>query len=274
MIVIGSNIVLTPDEAALPPGTPWIGYDNLVTPTNITATTFADAAHPASNMANPLTHIEWWSGVNTGDELLTVTLPAATLIDYVGVARHNWGSGGNTVTIEGKLDPGGYATLVGPQILPNDTPVIFRFSPQTLTHVRIRIQAGSLAVRKAAVVYVGKLLVMERSFDIGTDHIPLPIGRKAKVITGMSESGNFLGRIVTQHTRESKGVFKHITPAWYRAKMDPFIAASKTTPFFWAWYPIEYPNESGFAWMTNEPQPAMNPVTQRIQIDLEMRGIA
>ena len=277
MIVISRNLVVSPTEAALPPGTPWIGWQNIVTATNVSSVTSADAQHPISLVANPFTHLQWISGVNTGDEYITIgPLTLTDPIDYVGVARHNFGTTRSIISIEGIPDPGAspqWVELVQGQILPNDSPVIFRFTPQILTGVRLRIQPGASNVHRAAVVYVGKLLLMERGVKIDVDHVPLPYGRKAKIATGFSESGNYMGRIVTQESRESKANFAHITPTWYRAKLDPFIAASKQQPFFWAWNPSEYPLETGYCWMVNEPVPATSPVTRRVSIDLEMRGV-
>ena len=125
-----------------------------------------------------------------------------------------------------------------------------------------------------AVVYVGKLLIMERGIDINPTHVPLPYGRKFKIATGMSETGNFLGRIVTQEHRQTMAEFKWITPAWYRETMDPFLEACPTTPFFWAWNPDEYPEESGYGWMINEPMPETDPITRRVHVTLEFKGIA
>jgi len=156
---------------------------------------------------------------------------------------------------------------------PDNAPLLINFPPTTASSFSLRLAAGS-APAEAAVVYLGKLLVMEKGIKIDTTHVPLPYGRKAKVVTGFSEVGNFLGRIVTQSSRQSKANFSYVTPDWYRANMDPFIAVSKTKPFFFVWNPLEYPLETGYAWMTNDPEPATDPITRRVHVDLEFTGIA
>ena len=158
--------------------------------------------------------------------------------------------------------------------LPDDAPFLVRWTADAFRDVKLTILPGGSDPPQAAVLYVGKLLVMERGIDIGTDHVPIKFGRHANVATGMSETGNFLGRVMLGEYRESKAEFKHITPTFYRQQIDPFIAASKITPFFWVWNPSEYAAEVGYAWMINEPQPATSPVTRRVAIDFEMRGVA
>lgn len=276
MIVLSSSLVLA-DVDDIPVGTPWIGYHNLVTTTNIVAVT-EDPDFPATNLANPTTHLYWQALTNTSDEYLTVTTNYLDDIDYLAVAKHNLGTSGIIVSVEGKIDDGNspvepYVVLVQEQLLPDDSPVIFRWTPQPLTHVRLRMQIGD-DLPQAAVMYVGKLLVLERSIKIDQDHIPLKYGRRSNIVNGKSESGNFLGRTVLQEYRESTASFAHFTPTFYRTHLDPFIIASKEIPFFFAWHPVTYPLEAGYAWMINDPQPEVSPVTDRIAIELQMRGVA
>jgi hypothetical protein len=123
-----------------------------------------------------------------------------------------------------------------------------------------------------AVVYAGALLVLQRRIYVG--HTPIPYGRSAKITNGRSESGNFLGRIVLNEKTQSAVKMQNLTPAWYRQHLDPFIAASKEAPFFFAWRPLSYPREVGYAWMTNDPQPSNARANGMMQIDLQMTGIA
>ena len=143
-----------------PVGVPLIGYHNVVTVGGIASTTEA-AGFPVSNLSNHATHLLWVGGVNTGDEYITVTTGFTDPIDYVGVARHNWGTLGVPVSIETTDSPA--TTLIGPTVLADDSPVIFRFTPQVLSTIRIKIEVTDTSdPPEAAVVFVGKLLVLER----------------------------------------------------------------------------------------------------------------
>lgn len=269
MIVLSQSLVLAASD--IPAGTPWIGWNNVATPSNVLAELSA-IGYPGSNLGNPMTHLRWKdSGGPGGAEIFIWVQSVIGSFDYLAVAGHNFGSGGNTLRVVSFFGAA-QTQVIDPVVLPDDAPVIFHYPEMAATDIVLYVGPGSLQ-RSAAVLYCGNLLTMERGIKVDVDHVPVKYGRKAKVVGGMSESGNFLGRIVTQDHRESKANFSHITPDWYRSTLDPFVAASKTTPFFFAWNPNEYPLETGYCCMTNDPMPEINPVTRRVSIDFEMRGV-
>jgi hypothetical protein len=258
-----------------PPGVPLIGYHNIVTSANITSTT-AVTGFPISNVANPATHLFWRGGVTTGDELLTITTGFAGPIDYVGIAGHNLGSAQIPVTITdtGSSPP---AILVSETLLPDDAPAILRFAPGVYSAIQIRLNLSFLAEGTApqiAVIYLGKLLILERGIKVDVEHVPITFGRRTSIVNGMSETGNFLGRIVLSEHRESRAEFFGFTPDFYRSQIDVFLDAAQEFPFFWAWAPAEYPLETGFVWLLANAEPGVSPDHRRISLVLEMAGIA
>lgn len=261
-----------------PAGCPLIGWHNLVTTGNASSST-ADASFPIANLANPATHLKWKGTYNTGDEILTFTVNAD--VSYVAVAKHNWGTLGVPVSVEYSTSnsPSDFIQLIAPQVMADDQPIIFRFQQVTAAQVRIKIAvtdaSAASAFPEAAVVYVGRLLVLERSITM-KGHTPITYGRQTNVVSGMSESGNFLGRIVLGESRTSKAEFEWFTSAFYRQNegVDDFLAAAQETPFFWAWSPDEYPLETGYVWLTNDAMPEVDPATRRVGLTLEMKGVA
>jgi hypothetical protein len=275
MIVLSEALVLSED-----PGVnlthPVFGWHNVVTAANITADTEADN-FPVTNLANPST-AEKWKGVvssPTADEHIAIETGEIEEIDYVAVAGHNWGTAEIAAGLE-YLDetqsPSAWVELVAQAIPADDGPLIFRFAPQSIADIRIRLSPGS-AAPEAAVVHVGALLVMERGMPVSTPHAPLDFAREGDAVDGMSESGNFLGRIQLGQFSESGADFQHLTAAFYRDEVDPFVRASKDKPFFFAWSPSDYPNDVGFAWMTNSPKPQVDHATGRMAVSFAMRGI-
>jgi hypothetical protein len=101
---------------------------------------------------------------------------------------------------------------------------------QSLFAVRVKFQPISTAPR-AAVMYAGALLVMERGIWVG--HTPLKHGRRVSAIDGAAESGDFLGSIVLGEWRDSSAKFSLLDPDWYRTNMDAFLsdAVSERLPF-------------------------------------------
>lgn len=276
MIIISDDLVLGTSEETHP-NAPVIGYHNLVTVSNITASS-EDDDYPAINLANPITApIARWQASDTGAQTLTFEVNTIDFIDYVGIARHNWGSGQIPVIIEGSNDGGsasGWFELVQQVLLADDDPVIFRFTPQALTHVRIVLGAAASGDDPAwlAVAYVGLLLALQRRIYVG--HTPITMGRSQNVVNGKSESGEFLGRLITSESVSTSVELQNLTPSWYRTVLDPFIVAQKDTPFFFAWRPGDYPDEVGFGWITNDPQPQNQRPNGMMQINWNMTGIA
>lgn len=275
MIIISDDLVLGLTEET-DANAPLIGWDNLVTISNVTASS-EDADFPVTNIANAITTlIARWQATTTAAQTIDIEVASVEEIDYVAIARHNLGSGQIPVTIEGQDGSGSptWFELVQETLLPNDAPAIFRFTPQSLTHVRISMGAGGSGGDPAqiAVVYTGKLLPIQRRIYVG--HTPINYGRSSKVVSGKSENGEFLGRIVISEQVATTVELQNLTPAWYRSVLDPFIQGSKETPFFFAWRPGDYPNEVGFAWMTNDPQPKNQRPNGMMNIDLQMTGIA
>jgi len=202
-----------------------------------------------------------------GDQHLTAAIDDT--IDYIAFARHNLGSGQIPVSVEGFIS-GSWQELVGETLLANDDPVLFRFVPTAMSSVRLRMQDGNASPR-AAVMYAGRLTVCERKIYRG--HTPINYGRTARVVNNRSESGEFLGRIVLSEARTGVISLNNLTPAWYRENLDPFIAASKAQPFFFAWRPGSYPFETGFEWMTNDPRPVPESPNNLIGIEMQVGGL-
>jgi hypothetical protein len=271
MIVISSALVLDPVETG--PDHPLIGSDNIVTASNIAATTAA-LNFPASNLGNPMTHTQArWIAADTTQQYLTITTDGFTAFNYIAVARHNFGSALIRPSIEVNI-AGVWTEISPPVYVPADNgPLLWRFDSQVRTQARIRLQSGTVPAR-AGVVYLGKLTVVQRRLYVG--HVPMPYARKSDFSNGMSETGDFLGRIELGSYTETTASFRLITPSWFRATMAPCLAVIRKKPFFFAWRPASYPNEVGYGVLAADTAPA--PQDQGsgnlIAFDLMMRGVA
>lgn len=276
MIVISYALTLAPVEDE-PLTHPVIGWQNIADADNLSSDTEADG-FPLSNLLNPSTNLLWqgvWDSPGL-DEHLTINLSDYLEdVDYIAVARHNFGTQAFTVSVE-YLDttdsPETWVELVEEHILADDTPVLFRFTPGIYAAVRVKIQAGadSTEAPEVAVLFVGKLLVFERG--VQGDYTPLHFGRVATVVSGVAEAGDFLGRIITSARSESSASFIGLSPDWVRETLDPFLEVSAEQPFFFSWSPTDYPDEVGFAWLENNAQPSFT-LEGYANIQLSMTGI-
>lgn len=268
MIVISSSLVLA-EVQDYSPDNPVIGYDNCALAENLSADS-ADVNYPVTNLANPSTALDWRSA-STALQYLTLLTGRVDALDYIAVARHNFASAGIAVTPQGRdTADGEWIDLTQEVLLADDSPVLFRFEPQGLYQIRLRLKAGTSAPR-AAVLYAGLLLVMERGIWVG--HTALKYARRTEVVNGRAESGDFVGRVVIGEYRESLAKFMLLSPSFYREKMDPFLAQAQENPFFFAWRPQSYPRESGFAVLINDPAPLPTDPSHLLEIEFAMRGV-
>jgi hypothetical protein len=265
----------SPSISDNPVGVPLIGYNNIITSgSRVSALSPAVDGFPISNVANPATHLIWQGGVLTSgiDEVYLNVSGSPVPIDYIGIAGHNFGSGaiGLDVTAGGSPD----VSLIGGFTLPtDDTPIIIRFAAAAYSQLTLRLDFDTVAP-EIAVIYAGQVTPLERGIRVDVTHIPLPFGRVTRIVNGMSEAGNFLGRLVLSESRASKAEFFAFTPTFYRSTMDAFLIAAQESPFFWAWAPSDYPLETGYSWLTADAQPEVSPDHRRIALTLEMAGIA
>lgn len=276
-IVISSSVVISDvisGGGIITADNPLIGYDNIVVSANLTSTT-EDPDFPVINLTNPATHLRWKGLVSSpeDDEYLTITNNDVEAIDYVAFARHNFFTAQIAVSVE-FLDidasPDSWEELIAPVILPSDGPALFRFPKLAYAAVRLRLQPGS-AAPTAAVLYAGELLVLQRRMYVG--HTPITMGRAIMPVSNRSVSGNFLGRIVLGRKVSTQVSLQNLTPDWYRTYMAPFVLAAEEIPFFFAWRPSSYPNEIGYAWLSQDAIPKNQRNNGMMQIDFQMEGV-
>jgi len=260
-------LITIPTDAA-EPNNPRIGWHNLVTFSNISASA-SDPAFPVTNLADGNTYAKW-KGMSAGAHSIVVDLGAPVEVSYVGLARHNLGDSGASYTVESSSDDVSYSTIAGP-VEPGDNAVIVHeFAPVTQRFVRVTISAGSL-VPSLAVLYVGRILTLERRLYVG--HCPLPYGRNAEVSSGRSESGEFLGRITRRTFYETTFSLQNLTPEHWRDDVAAFQAAAVDTPFFVAWRPGDYPAEIGYVWSKDDMKPQNQRSNGMMQFDFGVQGL-
>lgn len=269
-VVLSHSLILKldPEVDGSSPAAPMIGWDNKVSGRSITATSQM-LEHPADVMGNPST-AEYWAATSAADQTITVALAGApTEVSYIGLARHNLGSSQTTVRVMCKT--GGEWVQVLPDFIPADDSVLFaRIEPVMAEEFQLILTGSNKPVR-IAVLSAGRVLLLQRNIYVG--HTPLPYGREVKLSSGVSESGQFQGRIVMGMSHSTSVSLKHLTPDWYRRELDPFIEASAELPFFFAWRPNDYPFEVGYCWMKGMPEPTNQLNNGMMEISLSMEGI-
>lgn len=247
-MIINSNASYLLGETSL--NRPIICHHNLIDVDNIAATS-SHADFPVVNLANPATNLYWKANATTAQDITITLTDNEHLVDYIAIARHNLYSCGATITITGDAG-GGSAELVEEFSPTSDDPIIITFDPNTYIELVIEISAADVAAQ-IAVVYCGEMLRVERNMYVG--YAPMTLNTDTDAVSGFSESGNFLGRIIVNESRTGQMTINNLTPAWVRSDLKPFLADAKSRPFFFAWRPSSYPEEVVFAWQVDTQGP-------------------
>lgn len=247
-IILAPSLVITP-STAIPNTYPVIGWHNMVTFDQVTADS-AEDGYPASNLANPQTTSKWVSA-STAEQVVTVGgLEGQT--DYVAFARHNFGSSGAAISVEGiTAEPDADWEEIFPGAIPgDDAPLMLLFEPGYFTEVRVRIVPDG-AAPSAAVLHAGRVLRMMRGVQPG--FVPLRDAAVPETVDGLSESGEFLGSIITSQERTTVADFKVLSRDWYNQNVRQFVtAANRKQPFFFAWNPQDEPDDVGYCWLNRK----------------------
>lgn len=267
MIYIAPSIVLSA-EAYASLVNPVFLWNNLVTFTGITADE-EDPLYPATNLANPQTSSLWKSG-STADQEIIFDLSITGPIDAFGIARHNFGSGQVAVKVYGKTaEPLADWVLVADLVPGDDTPILGLFEAGYYVQLKFELEPDAVEPQ-AAVIYIGKALIMPRSTPVG--FVPLPDALSRETLTGIAGNGDFLGDVVVSERLNTTVDFRTLDGDWYRANMRTFVQAG--IPFFFCWSPTQYPDESGFAKFDGVPQGTVSQWRGEMDVSLRMIGLA
>jgi|GEM_PF-786994 len=248
---------------------PVIGYDSSVTSSSITADSEA-TDFPATNMANTSTGEYWESAIDTV-QYVTVAF-TSQLVNYVGIAAHNLV--GATYEIEYKVGAGSW-TAVGVALIPDDnSAIMWYFEDTTADNWRIKITPVSGTNPKIGVVYIGTVLRLQRRVYVG--HTPINYGRQTSVQTGLSEVGDYLGRVVKKRVLKSSVKQENISQSFYRSDIEPFVkhADVESEPYFFAWRPSSYPLEIGYCWNTRNIVPSNQRANGMMEFSIDYRAHA
>lgn len=274
MIIIGPSTQLDVEKPGwgsnINKNSPIICYDNIVSAGSVTASEGEDVDHPVSNV-EAFTTFDYWLSPNTDEQTLICITGTTELNGYLAICKHNFASAGIAVKAQGQKLDTSVVDLTTAVVPDNDGPLIFRYEPLGLADVRLHMASGGSAAPYVGVMRSGSTLVLQRRIYIG--HIPITLGGDPDIVGGMSERGDFIGRIMTGESHSTAVNMKNLTPAWVRAYLEPFLIAAREEPFFFSWRPDGYPLETGYVWLTNNPKPINDQGNGLMKADLQMSGI-
>lgn len=189
-------------------------------------------------------------------------------VDYVAIGAHTLGDTSSTVLIEHSEDDVTYTAL--PDFIANDNrAMIVLFSQIQVRYLRITLSYDG-AAPVIGIIYAGIALAMQRPIYGG--HSPVTLSRNTDTYPQTSTSGQWLGRSIVNNGFRSSADFKNLTAAWYRAFFDPFVFSARRYPFFFAWNPMEFAQETALCWSNGNISPSNMGTRDLMQVSIDLNG--
>lgn len=248
-----------------------IGYHNPARDLTATASSAADD-FPADAPQRPDTYESWkpetmpaWWQVDFGETVV---------VDYLGIAAHELGTKGCTVTVQYSADASTWYDASDAAAPTDDSPLLLLFSPQAARHWRILLEqaASPTDAPEVGVIYLGRILTMPRPIYGG--HAPITLARETVLHQSLSRGGHFLGQGFRRTGFVGQASYRHLTAAWYREHFDPFVLAARRYPYFFAWRPGTFADECAYVWTDEDIRPSNMGLRDFMAVSWPMRGFA
>lgn len=221
---------------------PRIGWEKATG--TVATTNAAEAGFNGNNANTPLTYTAWQpSAVPSAWRL---TFASARAISYVGIAVHNAGTKGATLTLQkrvgGVWSSWGGGTAISPT---TDDAILFLLMPESVEGIGIEVTG---AVCRIGVIAGGT--VMEWPRKARWTGLPITESRVFDYETNESNTGNWLGRTLKASGLEFQVQIENLPETFRTGDFKAFAAHANTgdATFFIAPRPLGYLDEVAYAW--------------------------
>lgn len=256
---------------------PILGWQSIVTLANLNATS-EDAERPIENAWNPDTS-QYWQASTDGTIHITIDNPNQDPVDYLGIARHNFGGAAVGFTLEESDNGIDWTDVFTEQFVDDNRAIVHYFDEISALHFRLKMVSDGTNPRIAH-IKLGQALILPRPIYVG--HSPSTLSPRARRIVNGSETGQYLGQIVTRRWHESSCKQENLDPAWVRNNLFDFIQHTQNSlpddgsaqgTFFWAWRPADYPREIIYAWTEDTIEPSNQRPNGFMEFSFKMQGV-
>ncbi|MCH8172658.1 MAG: hypothetical protein IIA70_05030 [Proteobacteria bacterium] len=175
-----------------------------------------------------------------------------------------------TLLVEHSPDNSAWTPFASALAPVTDAPILFLDVSLSRRYWRITL-TGVGDPPKIAVIYIGEVLVVQRSIYGG--HSPAVLSRDTTLYQNMSDGGQFLGQYVKRRGVNGNVSLRHLKAGWYRANFDPFVKAAREFPFFFAWRPVDWPLEVAYGWADADIRPSNMGIRDLMQVNFDFKGV-
>lgn len=228
-----------------------IGWQNLGAASGTTITSSTETSGFEDDNAVDYRLDDWWKPTASA-ATITFDLGSAQSVDYIGIAGHNLGT--NSVAASWRYSTDNFSADDNEAVgwSPSNDSVQFKtHTTQSKRYWRLRLTyAGSdpsvghisFGARYAPPVGARPGFVMPK------------YGTKNKYINSIGDTGLFIGRSLIRETYAAEIDMALLTAANMRTDIDGLLAHVLLRPFFLQWDNTNYPAESAYCWLTDDPR--------------------
>lgn len=156
---------------------------------------------------------------------------SAKTINTLGIARHNLGSAGATVTIQGSSDNASYSTLFS--VSPSNDKVIMEIKSSNYSYRYYRVQVSSHSIEAFATdIALGVRLDLERDQRHG--FIPPEFSDGDRVIPNVTRGQNLVGLTVKPGPKRLRLDLRYYTSSFF-SSWSTLTDSLKSFPFYLHW---------------------------------------
>ena len=260
-----SRSIVVPPYSALLYANPRIGWHTILPDAVVTASS-EETDNSAALLHDYLTY-DAWMATGAGDQWIEIETGGLETIDYIGLAAHNLATAGASFRVQ--YWDGGWVDAMDDYLPTYNTPIMYEFDPVTSTRFRVQI-LNSLTPVYIGVLFIGQIMHFERGVFIG--HSPASYNYNDQVLNSVSEGGQFLGRSIISVGGKTSIDLNHLSAGYIRNTWVPFQDHARLKPFFFAWWPAQYPYEFIFGWSTTSPVPTVSGFSY-YQVSIGMQGL-
>lgn len=221
--------------------------------------------------ANDYTFQRWACGALPAN--WTLVAAANVNVDTVFIAAHNLGTTGSTVEIQTASTLGGAFTTRATIVPTDDSAIAVMINnagtPYSVREIRIRVTGASTAAQ-VGIIRAGVALQMAQPVFSGVK--PIGLSRAVETRHAISETGQWLGRMVQRQASQTQMDWSHLDDAWYQANFQPFALSLPQRPFGLIQNPLRMPESVAWCWTDSAPVPEYMGIRSYLQVSLPITG--
>lgn len=252
------------------PDNPRICYNNLAKDASVTVST-ETTGFVGTNTQNALTYNFWKPTALPAT--IEYDIGTQTTVDFCGIAAHNLGTSGCTVTLQydDGMSPASWVTIDS-QAPSDNSIILFLFDSIASNKFRLLVEAvdSNSTVPALGVVYLGQQLAMPLEMYGG--HTPITLSKTTVVRPQTSEGGQWLGISKIRQGAATTIDFSNLTASWLRSNFKPFMDDAIDNPFFWAWRPTSFTSEVAYCKTNGDIAPSNTGQADLMQVSFSVNG--